>query len=85
MIRQTSFHLWRDSQRLVNSAVVLVHEVERDPMRVVLKLLAEAVRYARETAHLHPHRKVLTLYISGEDVLRIGIPAQDSGTASPSS
>jgi hypothetical protein len=54
-------------------------------MRVVLKLLAEAVRHARKTVHLHPHRKVLTLYISGEDALRIGIPAQDSGTASLSS
>jgi hypothetical protein len=56
-----------------------------DLMRVVLKLLAEAVRHARKTVHLHPHRKVLTLYISGEDALRIGIPAQDSGTASLSS
>jgi hypothetical protein len=56
VIRQTGFHRWRDSQRLVNSAVVLVNEVERDLMRVVLKLLAE-VRQARETAHPHPHQR----------------------------
>lgn len=44
MIRKASGHCRRYAQRAVNPREVVVHEVERDGMRMVLDLLAEAVR-----------------------------------------
>jgi hypothetical protein len=35
-------------------------EVQRDSVRVHFGPLAESVREAREAAHAHPHREVLT-------------------------
>ena len=38
-------------------------DLQRDGSAEVLNLLAECVREARETAHVHPHREVLTLNV----------------------
>jgi len=39
VVRETSFHRWRNAQRLVNTAEVVVHEVKRHRMAQVLDLL----------------------------------------------
>ena len=62
MISQSSFHRWCDAQRLVDSAKVVVHEIQRNHVPVVLQLLAESVCEPGESAHPHPHRKVAALY-----------------------
>jgi hypothetical protein len=43
VICQTSLHRGCNAQSLVDSAKVVVHEVERDHVAVVLQLLAESV------------------------------------------
>lgn len=62
MLLESGFHPWRDAQRLMNPAEVVVHEVQGDGVRVVLRLLAESVRQPREAAHRHTHREVLALH-----------------------
>jgi hypothetical protein len=57
---------------------VIVKEVERNLVRVVLKLLAESVCQSRETSHSHSHGKVLPFHVAGGDVLRIRLTAQIS-------
>lgn len=42
---------------------VVEREVKREGVDVVLQLLAEPVRQAREPAHGHTHRQVLTFNI----------------------
>ena len=42
---------------------VVEHEVERQRVNVVLELLAEGVRQAREAAVLHADRKVRALNV----------------------
>ena len=44
MIRNARFHRWRDAQRLVNAAEVVVHEVQRNGAFQVFDFLAEAIR-----------------------------------------
>src|SRR5580658_5065662 len=73
MIGQTGFHCWRDAQRLVNPAEVVVKKVHRDLMRMVLKLLTESIGQPREAAHPHPHGEVLPLNIASANVLGIGV------------
>lgn len=58
----------------------VMHEVDRDGMGVVLDLLREPVRQAREPAHPHAHREVLALGVGRADVLGIGAA---SGSPSP--
>ena len=66
----------------MNLAKIVVHEVQRNLVRVILKLFAESVCEPRKAAHPHSHRKVLPLYVTGGDVLRIRTPAQNSSAAS---
>ena len=59
----------------MHAAIVVVHEVQRNLVRVIFKLLAESICEPRESPHPHPHRKILALYVAGRDVLRVGIAA----------
>jgi hypothetical protein len=43
-------------QGLVDSAEIVVHEVERDSVTVILKVFRERIRKASETTHLNTHR-----------------------------
>jgi hypothetical protein len=46
MIGQASGHRWRNPQRLVNPAKVIVQEVNRHHRGVILDLFAERIGYA---------------------------------------
>ena len=73
MIREPRFHRRRHPQRLVNAAVVVVHEVQRDGMTVVLQLLGKAVCQPRKPPHPHAHREVLALNVRRADVLWVRV------------
>src|SRR5450432_725980 len=61
MIRQSRFHGRRNSERLVYSAKVIVHEMQGHGMTVILNLFRKAVRQPGKAAHPHAHCQVLTL------------------------
>ena len=44
MVGYACFHRWRDSERLVNAAEVVIHEMEGDSALVVLNFLGKAIR-----------------------------------------
>ena len=72
-ISDASNHGGRNLQRLIDAAGVLVHEVQRDRVRVVLDLLREGVGQASETPYGHARRQVLALDVGSGDMLGIGI------------
>src|ERR1035437_2010315 len=72
-IRQSCFHRGRDAQRLVNSAEVVVGEVEAVRGPKILPLLRERVRQPREAAHLQTDGEILALDVAGANLRRIGI------------
>ena len=55
MVRNASVHRRRHADRLVDAAEVLTHEIERYGGGMVLHLLAERIRQARESPHGHAH------------------------------
>jgi hypothetical protein len=61
----------------MNSAVVVKHIVKSNRVAVIVGLLGKSVRQSRESAHVHPHRKVLALYVTGAHMLGIGIAAHN--------
>ena len=77
MLTDTSRNCRGNPKRLMDSREVMVHVKQRQRVCVVLDLFAECVRQARETAHVHPHVQVLSFYIAGTDVLRIGAAKND--------
>jgi hypothetical protein len=85
MICQTRFHCWRNSQSFVNSAEVVVHEMQGHGMTVILDLFGKAVCEPRETAHAHTHREFLTFYKAGRDVVRVRRSRDCSSAASNAS
>jgi hypothetical protein len=68
-IRHASSHCRGNPKRLVDADEVVEHEVKGNRRDVVFELLAESVRQPGESAHVHPHREVLSLYEAGGDVL----------------
>ena len=56
MIANSCFHCWRNAQRLMNPAEVVVHVMERNGVLQILQFLAECVGEPRESAHRHSHR-----------------------------
>ena len=44
---------------------VVVHEVEREHVQVVFRLLGEAIGQTGEASHPHPHGQVLALNVAG--------------------
>jgi hypothetical protein len=77
MIGKTSGHSGRRAERLVNTAEVVVEEIEGHGANQVLDLLGEAVCQAGKPPHAHPHGKVLPLNVTGGDVVRIGSAKND--------
>ena len=47
MLTDTGFHRWSNSQRLVDTAEVVMHEVQSNCVAVIFKFLTESVREPR--------------------------------------
>jgi len=60
-------------------AEVVIHEMQRDGMRVHLDFLAEGIGEPSETAHVHTHRQVLALNMTGGDMPLVGIAGNSRG------
>ena len=73
MVRQIRFRRRRDAQRFVNPAGIVVGEVQAVCGPQVLPLFAEAIRQPREAAHLHSDGEILTFYMAGANLRRIGV------------
>lgn len=65
----------------MNSAEVVVREVQGHGMTVVFDLLGKAICQASETAHSHTHCEVLPFYKTGRDVLRVRLSAEYASAA----
>ena len=78
MIRKTCFHRGRHSQCLVDSAEIVVGMIDRNHVAVILKLLGEGIRKAREAPDAHSEVEVLPFHVAGGDVLRIGRTAENA-------
>ena len=68
MRTQASFHCRGDAQGLMNAAKVVVHVEQRNHGDVIVQLLAERARQAREAPHVHPHVESLPFHETGRDV-----------------
>jgi hypothetical protein len=65
MVSDARFHRGSHAQCLVNTAKVVVHEVNRNRIEVIFNFLAEPICKARKSAHSHPHREILALNEAG--------------------
>jgi hypothetical protein len=63
------------AEALMDTAKVLVEEVQADGCGQVLDLLAESICQSCKPGHRHSHRQVLPLDVAGRNVLRVGIAA----------
>jgi len=52
---------------------VVIGEVQGESCIVVFPLLREGVCEARESANLHSHAEVLTLYMRSANLVRVGV------------
>jgi hypothetical protein len=58
----------------MHTAEVVVSKPERYSRRMILDLLGESVRQARESGHLHSHGQVLSFDLRSANVFRVGSP-----------
>jgi hypothetical protein len=63
----------------MDSAKIIVREMQRYTGFQVRLFLAERIGEPRESSHRHSHRQVLTLYEAGRNVVRIGVALSDFG------
>jgi hypothetical protein len=75
VVSDARLHRWRDAQRGVNPAKVVVDEVygAREPM--VAELLAESIGESGKSAHLHPDGEVVSLRVACANVVYRRVPA----------
>jgi hypothetical protein len=63
----------------MNTAEIVIREVQGDSGFQVRQLLAERIGQPRKSAHCHVHIQVLPFYETGRDVLGVGIASSDLG------
>src|SRR5258708_20684598 len=63
----------------MNATEIVIREVQRNSSFQVRELLAESVGQPRESAHLHSHGQVLSLYKAGRNLIRVGVTLSDFG------
>ena len=83
MIGEASFHCGSHPDRLMHSAEVVVHVVQREGRRMVVDLLGKGIRQARKTTIAHANRHVLTFDVGRADVCRMTDYAAALRTPSP--
>lgn len=77
VIGDPGFHRGGNSEGLVKAAKIVVHIEEGYCVDLILDLLRESIGQPRESQHSHAHREVLTLNVTGGDLLRGGLPTDD--------
>src|SRR5579871_5978999 len=75
MIGNASSHCWRDSQRSVNPAQIVIREVERQRSSEIVPGARESVRQTREPLTPLAQRSILVLNVRGTGAVQIGIAA----------
>ena len=68
MLADARFHSWSDSQGLMKPYEVVVHMEQRDHGDVMIQLLAERIRQAREAPHVHPPVEILSFHVRRANV-----------------
>ena len=63
----------------MNTAEIVVREVQGDSGFQVRQLFAERIRKPRQSPHLHSHSEVLPFHVASRDVVRIGPSVDDLG------
>src|SRR5436190_14671697 len=63
----------------MNTAEVVERKMQSNGSFQVRELLAESIRQARQSAHLHSHGEVLPFHVRRADMGRVGISESDSG------
>src|SRR5580704_4819857 len=82
MVCDSRFHSWGYPQCLMDTAKIVMHEVQCDSGLVILDLLGEGIGQSSEAAHTHPHGQILTFRITGRDVIGVWTTANDRCAAS---
>jgi hypothetical protein len=77
MIANPCFHRWRDAQRLMNPAKVVMHVMQRNRVFQILHFLRESVSQTGKSAHRHTHCEVLPLDVGRGNVTVIRIARND--------
>jgi hypothetical protein len=62
MVRNTRFHRWRHAQSLMDSAKIVMKEIQRTAPLMVFQFLAESVCQSREASATHAERQILAFY-----------------------
>jgi len=57
----------------MNTAEIVVREMQRDSSLQMRQLFSESIRQPRQPAKLHPHSEILTFHIRRADMVGIGI------------
>src|SRR5882672_8494624 len=61
----------------MDSAKIVVHEINRNSGNMIVDFFRESIGEASETAHPHPHGKILWFYIIVDYMVRIRVTADD--------
>lgn len=72
MIANAGFHRWRNAQRLMNPAKIVMHVMKRNRVLQILKFLAECIGQARKSTHRHSHGQILALNVARGNVFVCG-------------
>src|SRR5579863_3776275 len=72
MVTDPRFHRGRNTEGLMNTAKIVVHEEESKRVLVVFDLFRESICESGKAPHGHSHRKVLPLNVAGRDIAGIG-------------
>lgn len=73
VVTDSGGHRGSDSQGLVNAPEVVIHEINRQRVRVVLNFLRKPVGQTSESAHRHSHRKILALNEARRNVFSLWV------------
>jgi hypothetical protein len=73
MICKTRLHRGSNAQTRMNTAEIVVREVQSDSGFQVRQLLTEGIRQPRKSTHRHSHSQVLPLHKRSADMVRVRI------------
>ena len=73
VIRDARFHCRGNADRAVNTAKVVIGEVQAVSRPKIIPLLRESIGEPRKAAHLHSDREVLAFHMRRANPFRIGI------------